>query len=339
MAALDFPLERLNYFLDRHTFVIQDPFGDFGLDKPINLTVKIELTGIKPMISVGDWKDFIEYTLTLVDIDSQFARGLFGWQFAAAKTNDYKIENTDTKFYLVTTKVNGLLRDFLKYFGIENPVSCTRIINKIADIDPKYMTEAKKLNVNSNIFEDKFEYIVDKLVSDVMNVFRQNQKGTIVLPEDLGDEEMVYDFPEINGVFTVNLDIKTDPNMTGIETDGESDVEDNIDIEITTNPELTEDDLKELEYELHEILVHELTHIIQQNLQYNFPKRKPKKPYNYYSQRHELEAQIAGFKRRAKLENKPFEEILRNWLKKYVKRHGMNLEETEKLIKLILSLI
>jgi len=337
MAALDFPLERLNYFLDKHTFVIQNPFGDLGED--INVTVKIVLTGIKPMILVGDWKDFIEYTLTLVDIDSQFARGIFGYQFTAAKTNDYKIENTDTKFYLVTTKVNGLLRDFLKYFGIENPVSCTRIINKIANIDPKYMTEAKKLNVNSNIFEDKFEYIVDKLVSDAMNVFRQNQKGKIVLPEDLGDEEMVYDFPEINGVFTVNLDIKTDPNMTGIETDGESDVEDNIDIEITTNPELTEDDLKELEYELHEILVHELTHIIQQNLQYNFPKRKPKKPYNYYSQRHELEAQIAGFKRRAKLENKPFEEILRNWLKKYVKRHGMNLEETEKLIKLILSLI
>jgi len=338
MAALDFPLERLNYFLDRHTFVIQNPFGD-GLGEDINVTVKIELTGIKPMILIGDWKDFIEYTLTLVDIDSQFARGIFGWQFAASKTNDYKIENTDLKFYLVTTKVSGLLRDFLKYFGIENPVSCTRIINKITDIDPKYMTEAKKLNVNSNIFEDKFEYIVDKLVSDVMNVFRQNQKGRIVLPEDLGDEEMVYDFPEINGVFTVNLDIKTDPNMTGIETDGESDVEDNIDIEITTNPELTENDLKELEYELHEILVHELTHIIQQDLQYNFPKRKPKKPYNYYSQRHELEAQIAGFKRRAKLENKPFEEILRNWLKKYVKRHGMNLEETEKLIKLILSLI
>jgi hypothetical protein len=199
------------------------------------------------------------------------------------------------------------------------------------------MTEAKS-KVNTNVFEEKFEYIVDNLVSDVMDAFRQNKKGRVVLPEDMGNE-MVYDFPEINGVFTVNLDIKTDPNMEGIETDGDTDIEDNIDIEIITNPDITENDLQELEYELYEILVHELTHIIQQDLQYNFPKRKPKKPYNYYTQRHELEAQIAGFKRRAKIQNKPFEEILRNWLKKYVHRHQMNLEETEKLIKLILKLI
>lgn len=336
MTPIDFPIERINRFLEDHTFVVPNPFGD-GLNEQINLTVKVQLTGVKPMISIGDWKDFIEYTLFLEDIDNSFARGLFGHQFAALKTNDYKIANTDTKFYLVTSKVNRILRNFLRYWGIDNYVTCTRIVNHVANIDPKYMTEAKS-KVNVNVFEDKFEYIVDQLVSDAMTAFKQNKKGTVVLPEDMGSE-MVYDFPEINGVFTVNLDIKTDPKMKGVETDGDTDIEDNIDIEIITNPDPTENDLKELEYELHEILVHEITHVIQQNLQYNFPKRKPKKPYNYYTQRHELEAQIAGFKRRAKIENKPFEEILRNWLKKYVHRHRMNLEETEKLIKLILSLL
>lgn len=336
MGVIDFPIERLNEFLKGHSFVVQNPFGD-GLNDEINLTVKVQLTGIKPMISVGDWKDFIEYTLFLEDIDSSFARGIFGYQFKALKTNDYKIANTDTKFYLVTSKVNQILRNFLRYWGIDNYVTCTRIVNHVANIDPKYMTEAKS-KVNINLFEEKFEYIVDQLVSDAMTVFKQNKKGTVVLPEDMGND-MVYDFPEINGVFTVNLDIKTDPKINGIETDGDTDIEDNIDIRIVTNPDLTEDDLRELEYELHEILVHEITHVIQQNLEYNFPKRKPKKPYNYYTQRHELEAQIAGFKRRAKLENKPFEEILRNWLKKYVHKHRMNLEETEKLIKLILSLL
>ncbi len=336
MGVIDFPIERLNEFLKGHSFVVQNPFGD-GLNEEVNLTVKVQLTGIKPMISVGDWKDFIEYTLFLEDIDSSFGRGIFGYQFAALKTNDYKIANTDTRFYLVTSKVNQVLGNFLRFWGIDNYVTCTRIVNHVANIDPKYMTEAKS-KVNTNVFEDKFEYIVDKLVSDVMIVFKQNKKGTVVLPEDMGND-MVYDFPEINGIFTVNLNIKTDPNMEGIETDGDTDIEDNIDIEIITNPDPTENDLKELEYELHEILVHEITHVIQQNLQYNFPKRKPKKPYSYYTQRHELEAQIAGFKRRAKIENKPFEEILRNWLKKYVHKHRMNLEETEKLIKLILSLL
>lgn len=336
MAVIDFPIERLNEFLKDHSFVVQNPFGD-GLNEDVNVTVKVKLTGVRPMISLGDWADFIEYTLFLEDTNSEFGRGIYGYQFARLKTNDYTIPKNNTTFYLTTVKVNQVLGNFLRYWGIDDYVTCTRIVNHIVNIDPKYMTEAKS-KVNTNVFEEKFEYIVDNLVSDVMDAFKQNKKGRVVLPEDMGND-MVYDFPEINGVFTVNLDIKTDPNMEGIETDGDTDIEDNIDIEIITNPDITENDLQELEYELYEILVHELTHIIQQDLQYNFPKRKPKKPYNYYTQRHELEAQIAGFKRRAKIQNKPFEEILRNWLKKYVHRHQMNLEETEKLIKLILKLI
>ena len=64
MGVIDFPIERLNEFLKGHSFVVQNPFGD-GLNEEVNLTVKVQLTGIKPMISVGDWKDFIEYTLFL----------------------------------------------------------------------------------------------------------------------------------------------------------------------------------------------------------------------------------------------------------------------------------
>ena len=100
MAPINFPIERLNEFLKDHSFIIQDPFGD-GLNDKMNLTVKVQLTGIKPMISIGEWKDFIEYTLFLEDLDSDFGRGLFGYQFAGLKTNDYQLKNTDTTFYLV----------------------------------------------------------------------------------------------------------------------------------------------------------------------------------------------------------------------------------------------
>ena len=69
MKTIDFPIEKLNEFLNDHSFVIQNPFGD-GLNQEINVTVKIKLTGVKPMIRIGEWKDFIEYTLFLEDIDS-----------------------------------------------------------------------------------------------------------------------------------------------------------------------------------------------------------------------------------------------------------------------------
>ena len=36
MAPINFPIERLNEFLNDHSFVIQDPFGD-GLNEKMNL--------------------------------------------------------------------------------------------------------------------------------------------------------------------------------------------------------------------------------------------------------------------------------------------------------------
>ena len=337
MKVIDFPIERINQFLKNHSFVIKNPFGD-GLNLPMNLTVKVQLTGVRPMISIGDWKDFIEYTLYLEDIDSDFGRGILGHQFASKKTNDLKLDTSDTTFYLITVKVNDVLRRFLQYFDVDNYVRCSRIINNVAEIDPKYMTEGRKPNVNPNLFEEHLDYIVEKLVEDVMSVFEKEKTGTFVLPEDFGTD-MVYEFSDISGVFSVNVELVENPNITGIEVDGEFNDEDTINIEIQKGLDITERDIKELEYELNEILVHELVHMIQLNLGYKFKKKDPEQPYKYYSQKHELEAQIAGFKRRARLENKPFEELLKNWLKKYVHRHRLNEKEVLKLTKLILSLI
>jgi hypothetical protein len=129
MKLIDFPIERLNEFFRDHSFEIQNPFGE-GLNKEINVTVKVKLTGVKTMISVGEWKDFIEYTLFLEDVDNEFGRMMFGFQFDALKTNDYKLSNTDTTFYLTTIKVNDILRNFLKYWGMDNYVTCTRIVKK-----------------------------------------------------------------------------------------------------------------------------------------------------------------------------------------------------------------
>ena len=68
MSIIDFPIERINEFLSDHSFVVTKPLGE-GVEVDGYLTVKVKLTGIKPMISVGDWKNFIEYTLTLEEID------------------------------------------------------------------------------------------------------------------------------------------------------------------------------------------------------------------------------------------------------------------------------
>jgi hypothetical protein len=330
MKTIDFPIEKLNEFLKDHSFVIQNPFGD-GLNEEMNVTVKVKLTGVKPMISIGEWKDYIEYTLFLEDIDSEFGRGVFGHQFDILKTNDYKILNTDTKFYLTTVKVNHLLSNFLKYWGVDNYVTCTRIVNHIEKIIPKYMTE-------SVVIEDKYDYIIDKLVDDVLNTFNEYKEGEFGLPEDISDD-MVYEFPEINELFTISLEMIVNQESRGIDVNGEYYEDDNtIELKIESGPNPSSEDLKELYYELNELIAHELVHVIQHDSEYEFPKKEPKLPYKYYTQKHELEAQIVGFKRRAKKEEIPLESVIRDWFKKNQLKHRLRPNDIERVINRILEL-
>lgn len=330
MTPIDFPIERLNEFFRDHSFEIQNPFGD-GLNEEINVTVKVQLTGLKPMISVGEWKDFIEYTLFLEDIDSEFGRGIFGYQFAALKTHDHKLSNTDTTFYLTTVKVNDMLRNFLKYWGIDNYVTCTRVVNHVVEIDPKYMTE-------SLITEGKYDGVVRQLVKDVLGVIKYQKEGEFTLPEDISSD-MSYSFPQFDGEFTIELTLEVSDDIETVDVDGAYYPEDDvIEITIISNPNLGRQTLEELHFELNELIRHELEHIIQFERGDDIPKKEPKVPLKYYSQKHELDAQIAGFKRRAQKERKPLEDVIRSWFNKNKLRHRLSPKNVEVVINRILEL-
>jgi hypothetical protein len=330
MKLIDFPIERLNEFFRDHSFEIQNPFGE-GLNKEINVTVKVKLTGVKPMISVGEWKDFIEYTLFLEDVDNEFGRMMFGFQFDALKTNDYKLSNTDTTFYLTTIKVNDILRNFLKYWGIDNYVTCTRIINNITNIDPKPVTE-------SLIIEGKYDSVTRQLVKDVLMTIKYQKEGKFNLPEDISGE-MTYNFPELNSIFTIDLNLDVSNDVETVDVDGAYYPDDEtIEISIITNPNLNREILEELHFELNELIRHELEHVIQFERGDEMPKKEPKKPLKYYTQKHELAAQIAGFKRRARKERKPLEDVIRSWFNKNQLKHRLSPKNVEVVINRILEL-
>jgi hypothetical protein len=332
MNIIDFPIERINEFLSDHSFVVTKPLGE-NIEIGGNVTIKVKLTGIKPMISVGDWKDFIEYTIIIEDIDDSYLKGIFSHLFAAVKTQDYTIANTDTTFYLITSQVNGLLRNFLKYFGIDNYVTCTRIIDKVTNIDPKYMMESRNT-------EDKYERAIRQVVRDIMSVFKHQKEGDYQLPEDIATDEndMVYDFPELGSSFTVNLMMNLNDDIETIDVDGEYyGDDDSIDIRIESNPNLDRETLEELYYELNELVAHELKHLVQNDEGYEFPKRKTKKSLKYYTQPHEIDAQIRGFKRRSQKERKPYEEVVISWFKRNQSKHGLSPKEIEIVINKLLG--
>jgi len=331
MNIIDFPIERINEFLSDHSFVLNNVFGTHSLEG--NVTVKVKLTGIKPMISFGDWKNYIEYTLILEEVDDQHLKSVFGYVFAAAKTHEYVVSNDDTKFYTMTTQVNGLLRNFLKYFGIDYYVTCTRIIDKITNIDPKYMME-------SVITENKYSNVVRQVVKDILKVFKHQKEGNYQLPEDIAtdEQEMVYDFPQLDSAFTVELIMTLNDEIETVDVDGEYFRDDDtIVVRVESNPNLDRETLEELHFELNELIAHELQHLIQRDSGYKFPRKEPKKSLKYYTQPHELEAQVVGFKRRAQKERKPFDEVVINWFRRNYLKHQLSPKEVDVVVNKILN--
>ena len=330
MDIIDFPIERLNEFLSNHEFVIANPFG-LPNDKS-TLEVKIKLTGMKPMISIGEWKNFIEYTLKLENTEDVHLRQMLGYVFASLKTHDYIISNTDTKFYSLTSQVNELLRKFLKYWGIDNYVTCTRIIDKVTNVDPKYMLEGV-------INEGRYDIAIRNVVKDILMTFKYQKEGEFNLPEDiLGGEEMVYIFPNVDSPFSVELYMEVDDDVDTVDVDGEYYADDDtIVVRIKSNPNLDREMLEELHFELVELISHEIKHLEQNERGYKFPRKEPKKSLKYYTQPHEIEAQIAGFKKRAQKQRRPFADVVDDWFDKNRHKHGLTDDEIDIVVDKILD--
>ena len=140
--------------------------------------------------------------------------------------------------------------------------------------------------------------------------------------------------PTSNPLITASLvDVKT------VDVDGEYDYDEEvIEISITINPNLDRKILEELHFELNEIIRHELEHIIQFERGDDIPKKEPRQPIKYYTQPHELQAQIAGFKRRAQKEKKPLEDVIRSWFANNKLKHRLSPKNIEVVINRILEL-
>jgi hypothetical protein len=175
------------------------------------------------------------------------------------------------------------------------------------------------------------------VVRDIIQVFKSENEGEFYLPNDLRDNEIEYKFPKFD--LEVELIIKESEDVEDFLLNAELYREEGIvAFIIVYNPENKNKILYNLVGHLNELVAHELRHMYQQKYKtYDIDVEEPEDPFEYYTQPHEIDAQIAGFKRMSQITKKPFEDVVRNWFEKNKDIHGMNNNETEEVIKKILT--
>ena len=317
-------IDRVNRFFENHTFEIyylQDGDGEY----PTPTNIKVEITGVREYISMGDKKDYVTLTLYILpsselsDAHNSIMSGYFG--------HETKIETYDSGPYqnLVWVTQNKV-DELLKYFSLPSSM-ITKVVN---EVEPKKMNE-------SLIVEGQLDKTTRKLVQDVIEFFKYQREGEFGLPEDASNDEMVYELPGFNN-FSIFLDLQLSDDVETVDVDGELYYDDDLlYITIISNPNAGYTILDELTKELNEVIRHELEHIKQHEQGYDFPSKEPKSSVNYYTQPHELEAQRAGFRKRAKSEKADFETLVRNWFQKNPHKHNLKPNQQEKVIQQILQ--
>ena len=192
-------------------------------------------------------------------------------------------------------------------------------------------TLTKKIILEQN----NMRALVRVAVRDIIKIYKTHDEGEFYLPEEF-DEEMEYVFPI--GSFSVELKLEQSDEINDFKINGGYyRKEFVVSIDITYNPKVKDKIMYDLIGELYEVVAHELRHLgqVSQGLFDLKDDDDSETGYEYYSQPHEVDAQVFGFRRMSKVTKKPFDELVKRWFETHGDVHKMNDEDTQKVIKLI----
>lgn len=196
------------------------------------------------------------------------------------------------------------------------------------------------MNLKEILLEDgRRREVIRTLVRDIIKVFKSEDDGEFYLPNYTNEDEEIYKFPTMNYDFVVELVLTSDSSVDGFKVDSSLYREDYIiTVEVDYNPENKSQITYDLVGELNEVLAHEIRHIDQMiKGTHDLDVPEEEDPYKYYTQDHELDAQVFGFKRLSKITNTPFDVVVKRWFNTHKDIHRLNDEETKDVINKILS--
>jgi hypothetical protein len=188
-----------------------------------------------------------------------------------------------------------------------------------------------------NLLEQKqYDQPVRTIVKDIIKLYKSEGDGEYYLPEELEEDILEYEFPKFS--LSVELILEPSDMIDDFIVDAELFREDNvISVTIKYNPEKKSKITYDLIGELNEIVAHEMRHIVQKD-RTEFNLEKPAgKGVDYYTSPEEIDAQVFGFRRMARITKRPFTDLVRNWFRTHKDLHTLSDEEQEIVVNKLLD--
>lgn len=112
---------------------------------------------------------------------------------------------------------------------------------------------------------------------------------------------------------------------------------DTLEVFLNIDPKTDQSFLYNLVGEFNDVISHELTHKRQYERGDKISKRRITRPETYYTQPHEVEAQMVGFKRKAKLMRKPLEDVIRDYFNKRRTKYKLTDKIIDRIVKKLMD--
>ena len=185
--------------------------------------------------------------------------------------------------------------------------------------------------------QKKGEQSTRKVVSDILKIIKEpnSDEEFYQLPDYFsGIDGDMYEFGELEFNVYVNIveyESLEEPFIVDAEMGG--DYDDEIYVTITIGPNFSTTDYEDMQMVLNDYIRHEVEHVIDATEGGDIESPDNLSPYDYYMQPHEVRAQKAGFNRKAKLEKKPVEDIIYDYLEYRQKIDKLSDEQKSNLTK------
>jgi len=196
------------------------------------------------------------------------------------------------------------------------------------------------MKYNDLLLEDnRRREVIRVIVKDIISVFKQEEDGEFYLPNYINDDKDFYNFTNFENNLSVEVIINPNLDVDDFIVDGNYWGSDDImEIIIDYNPNVKSKILYDLVGELNQVVAHEIRHIDQRNKKtFDLDGPEEEDPYEYYTQPHEIDAQVFGFKRLSKIAKKPYEMVVKNWFDKHKDIHRLSNKEMEDVINILIK--